>query len=98
MTAPDPQLIAAILKSDPNAGADPETLAELICRAHEIRGEMARLDKEAKHLWVSSARLSALAAERRAVQSRCPHPVVERLWNGHSTEGRECVVCGVEVE
>src|SRR5688500_5069444 len=96
MTPPDPQLIAAILRqTQPTPDAD--TLAELICRAPEIRGQIARLDKEAAdHHEFCCSRRAEIAAERAAVQARCPHPVTTHHHGGPGPEEsyRRCVVCG----
>ena len=94
MTHLDPNLIAALIKAH-SAAADPVALAAAIVQAHETRAQIVRLDRDEKEQADECAkRRSAIAAERRAVQERCGHPVVKQLWNGHSHDGRECEVCG----
>src|SRR5688500_11536931 len=101
MTPPDPQLIAAILKATEQFTGDPLPLADLICRAHEIKGQIAHLDREtAVHHEFCCSRRAEIAAERAAVQARCPHPVTTHHHGGPGPEEsyRSCAVCGGDVE
>ena len=93
----DPNLIAALIKAH-TAAADPVALAATIVQAHETRAQIARITEDECPQWdASPARLAALAAERRAVQERCGHPVTSPIYNGHANEGRRCDVCEVDL-
>ena len=93
----DPNLIAALIKAH-SAAADPVALAAAIVQAHETRAQIARLDRDLAERDDECARQrNAIAAERRAVQERCGHPVTSPIYNGHANDGRRCDVCEAEL-
>ena len=93
----DPELIAALIKAHTTA-PDPVALAAAIVQAHEIAVQIARMDREeADGERDHVLRRQTRAAERRAVQERCGHPVTSPIYNGHANEGRRCDVCEAEL-
>lgn len=98
----NPDLIAKVLQSGVSPVCGPveaATIAAQIVQAHEIAAQIARMDREeADGERDHVLRRQARAAERRAVQERCGHPVTTHQADPcHTDSWTRCDVCGAEV-